>query len=117
MVSAFYHLRNVVDHETVKVGDEFSLPMFFDKENHDFKLQLLGFEDIDTEFGRVRAMVFRPYVQAGRVFKKEESLTVWISADKNKLPLRISAKLAVGSLTADLDAFKGLKYSFKRIVH
>ena len=39
---------------------------------------------------------------AGRVFKEEESLTLWVSADKNKIPLKIKADLAVGSLRADL---------------
>jgi len=116
MVSAFYHLRNTVDHKTAQVGDEYVVPMFFDKENYDFKLKLLKFETIDTKFGKVRAMKFRPYVQAGRIFKEEESMTVWISADKNKIPVKLQAKLAVGSLTADLDAFKGLKHGFKRVV-
>jgi hypothetical protein len=58
-------------------------------------------------------MVFRPLVQSGRVFKEEESLTVWISDDDNKLPIRIKASLAVGSIKADLDVFKGLKNPFK----
>lgn len=116
MISSFYHLRNLVDVDEVEVDDEFTLPMFFDKENFSFKLRFLGWDEVDTKFGDVKAMKFRPYVQAGRVFRKEESLTVWISADENKVPLRIKAKLAVGSLTADLDAFKGLKYSFKTIV-
>jgi hypothetical protein len=115
MMSAFYHLRNMVDIETLKLGDEFTLPMFFDKENFDFKLKYLGEEYIKTKFGKVASLKFRPYVQSGRVFKEEESLTVWISKDKNKIPLRIQAKLAVGSLTADLEAFKGLKHSFKII--
>ncbi|WP_124979411.1 DUF3108 domain-containing protein [Nonlabens xiamenensis] len=113
MVSAFYHLRNIVDIESLEKGDEFKLPMFFDKENFDFKLKYLGEETIKTKFGKVKALQFRPYVQSGRVFREEESLTVWISKDDNKIPLRIQAKLAVGSLTADLDAFKGLKHSFK----
>ena len=53
---------------------------------------------------------------AGRVFKEEESLTLWVSNDKNRIPLRIKADLAIGSLRADLDAFKGLKHSFKILV-
>jgi hypothetical protein len=57
-------------------------------------------------------MIFRPLVQSGRVFKEEESLTVWISDDNNKLPIRIQASLAVGSIKADLDAYKGIKYPF-----
>ena len=50
---------------------------------------------------------------AGRVFKEEESLTLWVSADKNKIPLKVKADLAVGSLRADLVAFKGLKHPFE----
>ncbi len=60
-------------------------------------------------------MIFRPLVQSGRVFKEEESLTVWISDDENRMPLRIKASLAVGSIKADLGGFKGLKYPFKII--
>ena len=63
----------------------------------------------------VKTVKFRPYVLAGRVFKEEESLTLWVTADKNKIPLKIQADLAVGSLRADLDAFKGLKYPFELI--
>jgi hypothetical protein len=76
--------------------------MFFDDETYKFKLKYLGKEDLSTKFGTVPAMIFRPLVQSGRVFKEEESLTVWISDDENKIPLRIKASLAVGSLKADL---------------
>ncbi|AZQ43402.1 DUF3108 domain-containing protein [Nonlabens ponticola] len=116
MVSAFYHLRNTVDTDNLNPGDEFILPMFFDQENYDFKMKFLKREVIKTKFGKINALEFRPYVQSGRVFEEEESLSVWISDDKNKIPLRIKAKLAVGSLTADLDAFKGLSHQFMKIV-
>jgi hypothetical protein len=52
-------------------------------------------------------------VQSGRVFKEQESVTVWISDDENKIPIRIQASLAVGSIKADLEAYKGLKHTFK----
>ncbi|MNL76302.1 hypothetical protein D3C87_2022480 [compost metagenome] len=58
-------------------------------------------------------MVFKPLVQTGRVFKEKESVTLWITDDNNKVPVRIKADLAVGSLKADLDEYKGLKYPFK----
>ena len=76
-------------------------------------MKFLGRETIDTEFGKVKTLIFRPYVMAGRVFKEQESLTLWVSADENKIPLKIKADLAVGSLRADLEAFKGLKHSFQ----
>ena len=116
MVSTFYYLRDNINTKSLKTGDEVKLDMFFDEENYGFKLKYLGKENLDTKFGTVEALMFRPYVMAGRVFKEEESLTLWVSNDKNKIPLRIKADLAVGSLRADLEAFKGLKHQFKIIV-
>ncbi|MDG5490455.1 DUF3108 domain-containing protein [Psychroserpens sp. SPM9] len=113
MVSAFYYLRNNYDTKKIKVGEIVTLNMFFDEENYNFKLKFLGRETIDTEFGKVKTLKFRPYVMAGRVFKEQESLTLWVSADDNKIPLKIKADLAVGSLQANLEAFKGLKHSFQ----
>jgi hypothetical protein len=116
MVSSLYYLRNNLDIGQLKDGDEISMNMFFDKENYKFKLKFLGREIIKTKFGKVACLVFRPYVQSGRVFKEKESLTVWISDDDNKIPLVIKADLAVGSLKASLIEFKGLRHSFKIIV-
>ena len=113
MVSAFYYLRNNYNTDSIQTGDEVSLNMFFDSENFKFKLKFLGRETIRTKFGKVKCLKFRPYVMAGRVFKEEESLTLWVSADENKIPLRLKADLAIGSLRADLEAYKGLKHSFK----
>jgi len=107
-VSTFYYLRNHPKVDKLAVGESIAVDMFFDDEVTKFKLKFIGREDIKTKFGVVSAMIFRPMVQAGRVFKEEESLTVWISDDANKVPLRIKASLAVGSLKADLDQYKGL---------
>ena len=117
MVSTFYYLRNNLDTTNLNTGDEIKIDMFFDEENYGFKLKYLGEETIKTPFGNIESLKFRPYVMAGRVFKEEESLTLWVSKDKNKVPLRIKANLAVGSLRADLEAFKGLKHPFKIVVN
>lgn len=113
LVSVFYFFRNNLEMSTLKKGDELRTDLFFDQENYGFKIKYLGEETIKTKFGKVKCLKFRPYVMAGRVFKEEESLTLWVSADKNRIPLRMKADLAVGSLRADLDAFRGLKYQFE----
>jgi len=112
IVSTFYFLRNHPNIDKLKVGESIVVDMFFDDEVYKFKLKFIGKEDLKTKFGTARTMIFRPIVQSGRVFKEEESLTVWISDDENKIPLRIKASLAVGSIKADLDSFKGLKNPF-----
>ena len=112
IVSTFYYLRNHPNVDKLKIGESIAIDMFFDNETTKFKLKFIGREQILTKFGTISTMIFRPLVQSGRVFKEEESLTVWISDDNNKLPLRIQASLAVGSIKADLDAYKGIKYPF-----
>ena len=112
MVSAFYYLRNNYDTKNIKEGDIVSLNMFFDEENYKFKLKFLGRETIRKFGGKINTLMFRPYVMAGRVFKEQESLTLWVSADENKIPLKIKADLAVGSLRASLEKYKGLKHPF-----
>lgn len=113
IVSAFYYLRNHPKIDKLNVNESIFIDMFFDDETTKFKLKFLGREDIKTKFGKVSCMIFRPYVQAGRVFKEDESLTVWISDDENKIPIRLKASLAVGSLKADIESFKGLKTTLK----
>lgn len=113
ILSTFYYLRNHPSVDDLKVGESISIDMFFDDETTKFKLKFMGREDISTKFGTVPTLIFRPMVQSGRVFKEEESLTVWISADDNKIPVRIKASLAVGSIKADLDSYRGLKHTFK----
>ncbi|TRX40485.1 DUF3108 domain-containing protein [Flavobacterium restrictum] len=113
IMSSFYYLRNHPNIDKLKPGEAIAIDMFFDDETTKFKLKFIGREDITTKFGVISTMVFKPLVQSGRVFKEQESVTVWISNDDNKLPVRIKADLAVGAIKADLDAFKGLKNPFK----
>lgn len=115
IVSTFYYLRNHPSVSKLNVGESISVDMFFDDEVTKFKLKFIGRQNISTKFGTVPTMMFRPYVQAGRVFKEEESLTVWISDDDNKIPLRIKADLAVGSLKAELEEIRGQAHPLKVI--
>ena len=91
MLSVFYFLRNHYNLDQIKKNEDFLVNMFFDSENYEFKMKLLGFETINTKFGKIKCIKLRPFVQSGRVFKEKESLTLWVSADKNKIPLRIKA--------------------------
>jgi hypothetical protein len=112
ILSSFYYLRSYPNIDKMKTGEFVAIDMFFDNKTTKFRLKFIGREDIKTKFGVVSTMIFKPLVQTGRVFKEEESLTIWISDDENKLPVRIKASLLVGSIRADLDSYKGLKYPF-----
>tara|TARA_B100000768_G_C11244631_1_gene361200 strand:+ start:55 stop:816 length:762 start_codon:yes stop_codon:yes gene_type:complete len=111
MLSAFYYLRNH-DVKNMKKGEEIGIDMFMDSQVYPFKLRFLGRETLKTKFGTLKTMIFRPLVQSGRIFKAKESVTLWITDDANKIPVKLSADLSVGSLRAELEAYKGLANPF-----
>lgn len=114
MLSCFYYLRSL-DVSNLKENDEININMFFDSKTYPFKLKFLGTQKLRTKFGKIKTLKFRPIVQAGRVFKENESVTIWVTADDNKIPIRMKASLAVGSLRAELRNFKGLPNPFEVI--
>lgn len=113
MLSSFYYLRNK-DVSKLKTGDEIKLDMFLDSQIYPFKLKFLGKEVLKTKFGKLNTLLFRPLVQSGRVFKEQESVTIWITDDANKIPVKMKASLAVGSLRADLEDYRGLANPLKK---
>ena len=117
LISAFYYLRNFYNTNNLDIGEEININMFFDEENYLFKLRFLGYDVLDTKFGNVECMRFRPYVQSGRVFKEQESVSLWISNDKNKSPLKMKAELKIGSIECDLENFKNLNHPFNIITN
>ena len=117
LLSAFYYIRNNYEFDDLKVGESIKLNMLYDDDGiYPFKLKYLGKEVLKTKYGKVECLKFRPFVQSGRVFKEQESLSLWVSNDKNKIPIRIKADLVVGSIKADLDGYNGLKHQFKIIM-
>lgn len=116
ILSSFYYLRNHDRISSLNKGETIEIDMFFDDETFKFKLKFMGKEEIKTKFGKINTLKFRPYVQSGRVFKEDESLTMWVSDDENRIPLKVQASLLVGSLKAELTHYSGLahKIVFKK---
>jgi hypothetical protein len=109
MLSAFYYLRTL-DPSELKVGTVKNMNIWIDDEMFPFQLRVTGTEYVNTKFGRINCLKIVPLVKSGRVFKAKEGVTLWVSNDANHIPVSIKAELAVGSLKADLDHFRNVKY-------
>lgn len=110
LISAFYYLRNY-DTDDLKTGDYIGVDILMADETYKFKLKILGRETMKTKFGKIKCIKIRPYVQSGRIFKESESVTMWVTDDKNHIPVQIKAELTVGSLKADLHSYSKVKNS------
>ncbi|MCY3998823.1 MAG: DUF3108 domain-containing protein [Flavobacteriaceae bacterium] len=116
LISIFYYLRNVLPKKNLRIGESFNFNMFFDEENYVLDLKYLGRETIKTPFGKIWCLKFRPSVKVGRVFKTKNSLTLWISEDNNRIPIRLQASLSIGNIRADLEKVRNLAHPFKIVV-
>lgn len=107
MLSAFYYARTI-DYSKAKKGDLFEVKTFVDDEVWDLKIKFLGKETVKADVGKINCLKFCPVVQKGRVFKKEDDLTFWISDDANHVPVRAQGEILVGSIRMDLIKVSGL---------
>lgn len=114
MLSAFYQARNL-DLSNAKPGDIFSLKCFVDKEIWPLQIKFIAREIVNTDAGTFKCLKFRPIIQKGRVFKNEEDLNVWISDDKNHIPVKGQADVLVGSIKMELAAFSGLANPISKV--
>jgi hypothetical protein len=114
MISAFYAARNL-DFSNAKEGDVFTVNSIVDKELWPLKMRYVGKETITCDIGTFKCIKFRPIVQKGRIFKHEEDLNVWITDDKNHVPIRAEAKLLIGSVRLDITGTKNLANSSSEV--
>lgn len=114
MLSAFYAARNL-DLGAAKPGETYSIKCFMDKEVWPLKVKFIGRETITTDLGTFKCLKYRPIVQKGRVFKHEEDLNIWITDDKNHIPILGQADVLVGSIKAELKAYKGLAHPVAKV--
>ncbi len=114
MLSAFYAARNL-DLGAAKPGETYAINCFMDKEVWPLKVKFIGRETITTDLGTFKCLKYRPIVQKGRVFKHEEDLNIWITDDKNHIPILGQADVLVGSIKAELKAYKGLAHPVAKV--
>lgn len=115
ILSAFYFARNHKFDNNLKENEIIEFMTYFSDENFPLRIRYRGTETIKTKFGKVECYKFSPVTEVGRAFKTEDDMHVWISKDKNRIPVKVKFNLAVGSFTCNLEEFKGIKYPFDSI--
>jgi hypothetical protein len=109
MIGGFLYLR-VMDFSTLKINDTVNVKGFFEDEFYELKIVYKGKENIKLKVGRVGALKFVPVMPKNKVFDGENSITAWFSDDKNRIPLKIDAKMFIGSAGVEMVSYKNLKH-------
>lgn len=115
VISALYYARNI-DFNKYKPNDKITFSMYLDDKIYEIYIRYMGKEEVDTRFGKFRAIKFKPLLLKGTAFTGGEQMTVWVSDDENKIPLRIDSPISVGSIKVDMIDYKNLRYAFSSLI-
>jgi len=108
MISAYYYLRTL-DFDKFNIGDTIDLDAFFEDEIYNVKVKYMGKGKVKNKLGKFGAIKLIPVMPDNDLFEQGSSIRIWLSDDKNKIPVKIEADMFVGSVELDLKKYKGLR--------
>lgn len=111
-ISLFFNLRSA-EAEDFREGEPASLRMVLQDTIRNLRFRYLGRETKKIRnMGRFRTLKFECELGSTEEFSFTDGtvFTLWISDDRNKIPLYIESPVRIGSIQAYLSGFRGLKY-------
>ncbi len=114
LVGGFIQMR-FFDFKKIKVGDTVAISGFFEDASYKLKIIYRGKETISTGVGKIPCHLMVPIMPDNKLFNGENSISVWLSDDANKIPVKIQAKMFIGRTGLELISFRGLRNQIKII--
>jgi hypothetical protein len=108
MVSAFAAARNW-DLSKVRKGDVLTIHTLIDGELFPLRMRFGGRKTVEVDAGTWDCLVFHPVIQTGRIWSDEGDLTVYVSNDRNRIPVLAESDILVGSVRMELTGAHGLR--------
>jgi hypothetical protein len=109
VLSLTYYARNL-DFSKLKKDDTIPLSVLLDNEIYSLYIRYLGKEDLKTKEGeKYHCIKFSAKLVEGTIFKGGEDLFVWVTDDKNRIPVLVEAKILVGSVKAMIYTTENLR--------
>ncbi len=108
IIGGFMYIRNL-DYRSFNKGDTLTMDAYYDQEFYDFEIVFQGVEMIRTKMGRINCYKLVPVMPDNKLFRGKNAVTFWISADVNRLPLKIEASMFFGTAYCELTSYKNVK--------
>lgn len=110
VLSMIYYAR-CIPWEKYTKGDLIPIRLILDNEVYDTYIRYLGKEQKKIDDGSlVDCIKFQPKLIEGTIFPGGENMSVWVSDDKNRVPVYIQTPILVGNIKAILKSSQSLKY-------
>lgn len=105
ILSAVYYLRAF----KLEPGKTYSFRVADEGKNYVFAAHVLRREKLKTDIGEFNTLVIRPDYKIDGKFTPAGANTIWVTDDARKLPVRVEAKVKIGSFVAKLKSIEGIK--------
>ena len=102
VLGAFYWVRT----RDLQPGTDLHLNNHLDRENRRLRVRVLRRETVEVPAGTFPCVVVEPMLESAGIFRSEGSLTIWLTDDARRLPVRMRSKVKVGAITAELESFR-----------
>ncbi|MHA7843147.1 MAG: DUF3108 domain-containing protein [Winogradskyella sp.] len=109
IVSTLYYIRSLDIHKA-SPGDQQNFTVLFDNEETTITLKYIGKEKISTNIGSKECYKLAISIKGSDVLKGTNSNLLWLTADKNKIPVYAKFKIPVGNGELKIKSATGLKY-------
>jgi len=110
LVSLLYYVRTI-DFSACRINDTIPVILLLDNEIYNIYFRYLGTEKKKIrKLGDINCMKFSAMLIQGSVFKGGEKMFIWVTNDKNHLPVYIESPIIVGSVRGTLIDIKGNRY-------
>jgi hypothetical protein len=107
VVSAFYYMR-ILDFSTARIGEKTILYNFYKDSTYSLPVKFLGRQRLEVDAGTFDCIILEPLIKEGGLFKSEGRVIVWLTDDECKIPIKVSTKIFIGSIDAELREYSGI---------
>jgi hypothetical protein len=89
------------------------LQNFFKDTTYQLAVKFLGYQQISVDAGTFNCVLVEPLIMEGGLFKSEGRIIIWMTNDERKIPVKVSTKVVVGSIDAELREYSGINGQIK----
>jgi hypothetical protein len=112
IVSAFFYVRTL-DFSYLKINDRMTFRNFYKDTTYELGVRYLGKQRVKVSAGVFDCIMVEPLIREGGLFKSEGRIVIWLTNDERKVPVRVRAKILIGSIDAELKQHIGVLEPFR----
>lgn len=106
LLSGFYHYRTNYIPYRLNSTETASITTYFIDNVWNLSINYLGSERIQTIFGKKECYVIKPKTVVGHFFSKPDAMTIWLTKDQYKIPVRFCLEFKIGTLWGRLESYQ-----------